>query len=673
MVLAKSRKKPVKYLVPVFHLAFMLLVLLYAWNQGNFPLIILCSIFGFIGVYYLIFFNKMYKETEAAVQASRAKSDFLATMSHEIRNPLNAVIGLSEVELRGKLPETSRDNIVQIHQSGSSLLGIINDILDISKIEAGGFELVPVEYETASLISDIVNLNKVRLGTKPFKLVLDINGDFPRKLLGDELRVRQVLNNILSNAVKYTEDGTIKLEVRSEKLTPSSSLLTFIISDTGIGIRREDMGKLFTSYIQLDIKANRKIEGTGLGLVITKNLVEMMGGNISVESEFGKGSVFIVKIIQGLPKEDSNLSPCIGEETIQKLKDFRYASAKIDEDIIHFQIPDGKVLVVDDLPVNLLVARGLLKPYGLQVDTAASGQEAIELVRRQRRAGDKQYDLIFMDHMMQEMDGVEAAKVIRAWENERQKNNEASEINRIPIVALTANALQGMKEFYLEQGFQDYITKPVNPQILDGAINRLIPWHLKVPLQKKIEGNEDDRSISQVNISVAIEFQHLDMLNHYRVSFESDLHNNKKIESDIAYFEKFTTLVDTLDTTDLAADLKEQVTLLKEAGKNRDVLKIREILPVFCEALHKHRNAEKENVEQDKRQANRLLGEILMRLKNAIKYGEADKTEEIMGELGTISLGPSWRELFFLLYDLLLAGDTEKALGAICLWERIKR
>ena len=632
-------------------------------------LVILCIFFGLVSAIFLALYfstkkkletanrltRQLEEQTEIAVQASRAKSDFLATMSHEIRTPLNAVIGLSELELRGELPESSMENIIQIHHSGSSLLEIINDILDISKIEAGGFEFASLEYESATLISDTISLNKVRIGSRPVKFVLEIDENFPQKLLGDELRVRQILNNILSNAIKYTIKGEITLCAKSE-LRANEVNLCFTIRDTGIGIRQEDMGKLFNTYTQLDPIANRKIEGTGLGLVITKNLVEMMGGKIFVESEYGKGSVFTVEIIQGIPLAGTKT---IGDETAEKLRSFSYAAARKDEDVIRFMIPDTKVLVVDDLPANLLVARGLLKPYGLQIDTAASGQEAIEMVRRNRRTEDKQYDLILMDHMMPEMDGVEAAKVIRTWENDRQKNSEQSELNRIPIVALTANALTGMKEFYLEQGFQDYITKPVNPQLLNEAIDRLIPEHKKIAMSE-----EDTRFFEprdHVNFAMVMEAQSIDILHHYLVSFTS------KNQFDKAYFEKFSTIIDSINITD--AEMKEKSAALKEAAQRQDAEKIGETLPEFFEFL----KARQETDEGDKRQASKILSENLLRLKKAILSNEGTTINSIMGELGTINLGSSWRELYFLLNDMFLTGDFDKALGAISLWERINK
>jgi len=269
---------------------------------------------------------ELKEQTEIALNASNAKSRFLATVSHEIRTPLNAVIGFSEIELKNDLPEKSKFNLSQIHQSSTSLLGIINDILDISKIEAGSFQLIPAEYWTASLINDVVNQNIVRIGSKPIEFILDISGDFPAKLYGDELRIKQILNNILSNAFKYTMEGTVKLEitnVQSSFFSPNSSLIRFVITDTGIGIRKEDFNKLFSDYSKLDEKINRQIEGTGLGLVITKKLVEMMDGSINVESEYGKGSVFSVELLQVIQGKES-----IGEKTAEDLRNISYVKSE---------------------------------------------------------------------------------------------------------------------------------------------------------------------------------------------------------------------------------------------------------------------------------------------------------------------------------------------------------
>jgi signal transduction histidine kinase/CheY-like chemotaxis protein len=586
------------------------------------------------GIIYLIY---LYRQAEIAREANAAKSWFLSQMSHEIRTPLNAVIGLSEVELQGSqannLPDSTRDNINRIRQSGASLLGMINDILDISKIEAGRFQLTPAVYETAPLLSDTVNLNKVRIGDKPVTLRFEINNDFPAKLRGDELRVRQILNNLLSNAIKYTQEGTVTLSVLCETIPGDTNvLISFTVQDTGIGIRAEDMGKLFTSYTQFDTGANRKIEGTGLGLTIAKRIVEMMGGSISVESEYGKGSVFTAHIIQGVDDAAS-----IGEETAEALRNFRYISRGQadnlslgkEKDIARLWLPYCKVLVVDDLLDNIHVARGLLAPYGLQADTAVSGREALE------KAKDRDYDLIFMDHMMPEMDGIKTAAAIRKIDGYAD----------IPIIALTANALRGMRELYLEKGFQDYLSKPISPEALDEVINKWLnnsTPHLPLPTPYSHE----------------IEARRIDKLNHYRAAFEMS-RTSGGLEIDSEYYRRFTSLIESFDT--LPANLQTDRALLTEAGRKEDAQKIRGILPAFCEnitAMHRSKVNNKETGSE-------IAGLILQRLKKAIEDGDTSAAGKIVTELGAKNLNPEERELYFKLYDLLMEDNTEQALETI--------
>jgi signal transduction histidine kinase/CheY-like chemotaxis protein len=411
-----------------------------------------------------------------AEAASRSKSDFLAAMSHEIRTPLNAVIGLSEIELQKKLSADTRTDLEKIHNSGSSLLAIINNILDISKIEAGSFELVPADYDVPSLINDTIHLNIVRIGSKQISFKLEIDHTVPVRLFGDEVRVRQVLNNLLSNAFKYTESGTVVLGIAWER-RGDEALVSFRISDTGRGIRKEDIPRVFNEYAQLDTRANHHIEGTGLGLSITKNLVELMGGTISLESEFGRGSVFTVRIPQKIVDEKP-----IGETTADNLRRFHFMENRRRRgfNLMRAYMPYGRVLVVDDVETNLDVARGLLLPYGLSIDCASSGPEAIEKIRAVAAggaAGDgaaaagagvadggPRYDLVLMDHMMPGMDGIEAVQIIR--------NEIDSDYARtVPIIALTANALAGNDAIFISHGFTAFISKPIDIMQLDTALN----------------------------------------------------------------------------------------------------------------------------------------------------------------------------------------------------------
>jgi len=399
-----------------------------------------------------------------AEAASQSKSAFLAAMSHEIRTPLNAIIGLSEIELQKKHTMETQMDFEKIHNSGTSLLSIINDILDISKIEAGSFNLVLSDYDVPGLINDTAHLNNVRIGSKKIVFKLDIDETFPTRLFGDEVRIKQILNNLLSNAIKYTKEGRVTLKISWERRR-NDAWITFMVSDTGQGIKKDDIPKLFHEYSQLDMKANRNIEGTGLGLAITKNLVELMDGLVIVESEYGVGSTFTVYLPQIIIDETP-----IGKTTAENLQNFHFKEYQRGRslNLVRAYMPYGKVLVVDDVETNLDVVRGLLLPYGLSIDCAASGEEAIEKVSAGVvNSSLKQYDLILMDHMMPKMDGIEAVKIIR-------NEIDSDYARNVPIIALTANALAGNEEIFLSSGFNAYISKPIDIVQLDMALNSWI-------------------------------------------------------------------------------------------------------------------------------------------------------------------------------------------------------
>ncbi|MDR2305280.1 MAG: response regulator, partial [Treponema sp.] len=403
--------------------------------------------------------------------ASRSKTEFLATMSHEIRTPLNAIIGFSEILLQRQLPEECHADLEKIYNSGSVLLGIVSDILDISKIETGKLELVPVAYTVSSMISDTVNLNLIRIGAKPIEFELTLDPSIPVKLMGDELRVKQILNNLLSNAIKYTHRGKVGLDIKWERGDGDIAILTFVVKDTGQGIKKEDQGKLFARYSQLNMRANRKVEGTGLGLSITMTLTALMGGSISVESEYGAGSVFTVVIRQDIVDNTP-----IGEDTVENMKRFRSIGSSGDRrKMIRTSMPGARVLVVDDVQTNIDVARGLMTAYELTVDGALSGQEAIDLLR----AGEPRYDIIFMDHMMPEMDGIQATQIIRSTDSDYAR--------KVPIIALTANALAGNRDMFIENGINDFLAKPVEIKKLTAILEKWIPGEK----QQRKEGNPD--------------------------------------------------------------------------------------------------------------------------------------------------------------------------------------
>jgi len=396
------------------------------------------------------------RRAEIAEESSKAKSDFLAKMSHEIRTPMNAILGITEIQLQdNNLALGTREALERIYNSGDLLLGIINDILDLSKIEAGKLELVPAVYDIASLIHDTVKLNIMRYESKPIDFKLNVNENVPLILIGDELRIKQILNNLLSNAFKYTQDGQIELMLSAEDLINKTGVNLIIrVSDTGQGMTGEQVKKLGDKFSRFNLEANRNTEGTGLGMNITRNLIQLMNGDIFIESTPGMGSVFTVR----LPQECADSTP-IGADLAENLMKLNLKNtAKMrNAQIIQEFMPYGRILIVDDVETNLYVARGLMAPYGLSLDTAASGFEAIDKVR----SGSK-YDIIFMDHMMPKMDGIEAAKLIRSLGYSQ------------PIVALTANALAGQAEMFLKNGFDDFISKPIDIRQLNSVLNKLI-------------------------------------------------------------------------------------------------------------------------------------------------------------------------------------------------------
>ncbi len=410
---------------------------------------------------------------KAAEAANASKSNFLANMSHEIRTPMNAIIGVAQIQLQNPdLPQDYADALNIIYNSGTNLLGIINDILDMSKIETGKMELNPINYDMPSLINDAVQLNIVRIDAKPIEFILDIHSDLPSRMFGDELRLKQILNNLLSNAIKYTDKGYIKLSVTH---TPQEEdmLLHFTVEDTGQGMKPEDRDRLFSEYLRFNSDANRTTEGTGLGLNITKRLVEAMNGSIDVESEYGKGSIFTVTVRQKYVD-----CPAIGAELSERLSNFTFTKEKQPSNlrITHEPMPYGRVLIVDDVETNLYVAEGLLTPYKLQIETANGGYSAISKIE-----SGKIYDVIFMDHMMPQIDGIETTKRIRALGYTGS------------IVALTANALVGNKELFKQNGFDGFISKPIDIRNLNTSLNKFVrdkhpeeasKWMFEAPSEK---------------------------------------------------------------------------------------------------------------------------------------------------------------------------------------------
>lgn len=404
--------------------------------------------------------RKEKRSQQEAEAANMAKSSFLANMSHEIRTPINAILGMNEMILREEKDPAIRGYAGNIQASGNSLLSIVSDVLDISKIESGKLEIIPVDYEVNSLISDCCNMAADRAKAKELELLVECADNVPMKLCGDETHIRQIIMNLLTNAVKYTEKGTVKLIV-SGRFTDGGFVLKVDVSDTGIGIAEENLPQLFTQFQRFDLQRNRNIEGTGLGLSIVKRLCDLMSGTITARSVLGSGSTFTVE----LPQKVVDSTPCGGVN-------LNYSAGAEHEYHHSFEAPEAKILAVDDLPVNLLVIANLLKETRIKIDTAGSGRECMDKCSQQK------YDLILMDHMMPEMDGVLTF--------EKLHGDKSSPNFETPVIMLTANALAGMREQYMDVGFADYVSKPVRGAKLEEAIRRNLPESLIKPASPEI-------------------------------------------------------------------------------------------------------------------------------------------------------------------------------------------
>lgn len=713
-------------------------------------------------------------EVEAA---SRMKSDFLANMSHEIRTPMNAVIGMAEMALREEMTPAARDYIHQIKSSGQALLTIINDILDFSKIESGKMDISEVEYEPMSMLNDIVNIIMTRIGKKDVEFTMDIPADLPQELYGDNIRIKQIIVNLMNNAVKFTEHGEVHLQVEYEYIQEDIVELRVQVRDTGSGIKKEDLGKLFQSFQQVDSKRNRNIEGTGLGLAISKQLLTLMNGSIQVESEYGKGSTFSFRLPQRVVKEEPSVSVLQEEVQVVALIANRYVKRQLQKDVeqlggkyqllseegelsewvgnkncflfveqslftdyvqmflkehekiigvllvnfhstiqyaitnlrvakkpmfplnlmailsgqevyddedtdsegvFNFSAPDAEVLIVDDNAINLTVAEGLLEPLQMKIDTATGGKDAISKIAQ------KQYDLIFMDHMMPEVDGVETTHIIRRfYEN----------YSDVPIIALTANAVNGTKEMFLEEGMNDFVAKPIEVKVI---VSKIRQW---LPLEKIKRGysTAGRKMGEEKKAQPVIEIQGLDTeaamkllgteklfwatLKDYYRAIDRKCEQIKLYETEERWRD-YTIEVHALKSASRqigAMELASKAEHMEQAGNNQDAELIHastdEMLTQYRwhqEILKKYFQEDTEQKKTAKKTAVREeLEHLFQKMREVMEELDSDGMEEVLLELEEYSFEGEQEECHTKLRESVEDIDTEACEEILVRWESL--
>lgn len=572
---------------------------------------------------------ELEKQTEIARSANQAKSDFLAKMSHEIRTPINAIMGMNEMILRESREEQIRHYAVDVQNSANALLGLINDILDISKIESGKMEIIPVQYELDSMLNDLISMIYVKAREKNLELEVTVDETLPNGLTGDDVRIRQILINLLNNSVKYTQEGKVSLDVRGRR-DNGSLLLYFEVRDTGIGIKEEDMPKLFAAFERIEESRNRNVEGTGLGMNIVFELLKMMGTELKVTSTYGKGTIFSFELKQEIYSDEpiGNLV----EKSKELYKTYTYAAS--------FSAPQARILLVDDNEVNRRVFCNLLKDTKIRIDDVDSGFACLEKIQTQR------YDMIFMDHMMPDMNGVETL---------HRMLEMGHKCKDCPVIILTANAIAGARERYIREGFADYLSKPINTQKLEGMLQKYLPDNL-VQMADTSETEEafsalpeleefdwdyagryfaDDRLLLQTirDVYVSIDSDAEKLQNWY------DLFTQEETSDEAAKtLENYRVLVHAIKSNMAmigALLLSKLARLLEAAAMRGDIARIRQVHPVFMEEIHVHKQRMKVLAEDEKKTGYDVfeVQALLDFLKQSLEEMDYDTADELMEKL----------------------------------------
>ena len=624
-----------------------------------FGLMILLLIMGGRAVFKSHEAKQLLHEKMLAVQASQTKSDFLSNMSHEIRTPINAILGMDEMILRESKDGNVLEYAENLRHAGNNLLGIVNDILDFSKIEAGKMEIINVEYSVCSLLNDLVNMIKPRAKKKNLEVIVNADENLPSVLYGDEIRIKQVITNILTNAVKYTEKGSVTLNVKFSEQDEENIFLEVSVIDTGIGIKKEDISKLFSAFERIEEERNRTIEGTGLGMNITQKLLGMMESRLEVSSVYGEGSNFSFKLAQKV----------VNREPLGNFAEaFKKSISQHEEYHESFIAPDARILVVDDTAMNLTVIKGLLKQTKIKIDTAENGFDCLKLVAKNR------YDIIFLDHRMPGIDGVETLN--------RMKTLEGNKNLSTPVISLTANAISGAREKYMEAGFDDYLTKPINSHALETLIVIYLPPELiKTPEDEPIEEEifvdenlpEWLNKVEGLNTAAGIEHcgeveAYLDVLKVFAESVNSGAAEIERYFSNEDW-KNYTTKVHALKSTAKvigAEELSDKAKRLEDAGNSRYIDEIKTFTPPLLDLYKSYAEKlapllETSEDDSDKPQiSDEELAEAYETLKEVAASFDYDSLNFVLQSLEEYKLPDSEKEKFNLLKDAAAKLDWEK-------------